>query len=75
MRTLEDLQDELEKCRESAATIMSSGQSWQSPEGMTYTRANINALYQRIDYLEARISLLDNSGAFNVQPFCFPGRQ
>ncbi|SDP69601.1 hypothetical protein [Desulforhopalus singaporensis] len=74
MATLAELQTRLDLYKDAEIKVLEGNQSWSSPDGMTYTRANINALQRCISNLEAQIAILDGSD-YMAEPFVFGGRR
>lgn len=60
------------------SAIESGSQSWASPDGMSYTHADLRTLYAELRRVEQEISMLDPSvtgGGFGAQPFSFGFRR
>lgn len=54
--------------------ILEGNQSWSSPDGMTYSRADLGRIQFQIKSLQQEISALDGTG-FQAQRFVFGGRR
>lgn len=72
--TLTELKARLALYLAAEVKILEGNQSWSSPDGMTYTRANINALQRGIRDIQAQIDFAE-SAAYQCQSITFNGRR
>lgn len=68
------LQDRLDMYIKAEIAIIEGNQSWQSPDGMVYTRANLSDIQKQIQKLENTIAAIDGSG-YTAQTVSFGGRR
>jgi len=72
--TLTELKSRLALYLAAEVKILEGNQAWSSPDGMTYTRANINALQRGIRDIQAQIDFQE-SAAYQCQSVVFNGRR
>lgn len=70
------LNERLQLYLDAEKAILEGNQSWSSPAGMTYTRANLTDLRIEIKSLRAEIAVLsqETGSNYNAQSFVFGGR-
>ncbi|KJR97204.1 MAG: hypothetical protein VR65_24975 [Desulfobulbaceae bacterium BRH_c16a] len=71
--TLTMLKERLALYLSAEKIVLEGNQSWSSPDGMNYTRANINALQREISAIRQEIAYFEGSGS-TAQQFVFGGR-
>ncbi len=79
------MKTQLEYLKERHATLLAAveaieggNQSWSSPDGMSYTRADLRTLYSELRRVENQIAALDpasTGGGFSAQTFSFASRR
>lgn len=70
--TLTMLKERLQDYVDAEKKVTGSSQSWSSPDGMTYSRANITDLRMEIRAIRQEIAVLE--GGYGAQSFVFGGR-
>lgn len=55
-------------------TVLEGAQSWESPDGMSYTRSNLNALQREIKNIRQELAQLTDVNSYGAQTFSFQGR-
>lgn len=58
--------------------IEGGSQSWSSPDGMSYSRADLAALYSELRKVEAELAIVapsTDNGGYTAQPFSFGCRR
>lgn len=71
------LSDRLDTLRDAIDAIEGGSQSWSSPDGMSYTHADLATLYAQQRRIESEISMLDPvpGNSYGAQSFSFACRR
>ena len=70
---LAQLQERLAMYLEAEKTVLEANQSFTTPDGTSYTRADLRTISAKIDKIRNDISCLQ--GGYGAQSFSFPGRR
>lgn len=72
--TLQEWQDELDTWMTAREKVLEGNQSYTSPDGSQYTRADLAEINRQIKACRIQISYLSGKG-FKAQSFVFGGRR
>jgi|GEM_PF-1202167 len=76
--TITELQERKTSLLDAITAIEGGSQSWSSPDGMSYSRGDLAALYSQLRRVEAEIAVCSPSadnGGYYAQAFAFGGRR
>ena len=71
---LTELKERLSLYLNAERTVLEGNQTWSSPDGMTYGRADLETIRREIQNIRREIAILDGTG-FQAQRFVFGGRR
>lgn len=74
--TITQLEERLALYLAAEKTILEGAQSWESPDGMSYTRSSLGVLRSEIRNIRNELAYYQNPAAsFGAQTFVFGGRR
>jgi hypothetical protein len=73
--TIAQLEERLALYLAAEKAVLEGNQSWQSPDGMVYTRSNIYQIQRAIKEIRNELAYYQNPASFCAQTFVFGGRR